>query len=311
MALAVENTIPEMEKPKVTLRRGAVGGANPTNSAKNSGSLLRGGCNPTAIAMLFLYKVMDLYSKITGINAKEQISQIDGQGKAARGEAEAIKESAIKSGTAMIAGAGVAMLGSLVGGVVGNYKGEIMANNEELGPAEEEMSHLNKVQSLADADPDAVEGEVGDVEGRKNELLRGEYKSPSGADDATTKEALEELKGDDEEQYEDFRQRLDDREDTLEKKRNTVAMKNQESRQKWSNFGTMISGPAQSVNSLSQAIGSMQKGHLDAEASLDRTTSSMAQQTASSQEQAKSKSADAQNAVVNTLNAIRQASSNV
>ena len=298
------------DEPTLTLVQGS-GGASPSNS----GSLTQGGINPSAAAMLILYQVMAMYSKITGINAQEQKTQISAQKDMGQAEANATISAGQAYGWSMIAGAIASIVMTAVGTVVAVSASKSMKEKaddtqklqEKIAPAKD----LESLDSSITKEGTRSGEDNPQVTKRADELERGIYKGGKDEEELNKKAIIKLRQDRSSERYQAFRDRLDDRLSTFEKARNSNASDAQALSQIRSTIGNAVTGGGNSLSSISQGTGQMYKAAQDANASLQRSANSMAQQSGSTQADASRKAGDAQNAVVNVLNAIRQASSNV
>ena len=250
--------------PALTL----VKGNNNTASSQNSGSLTQGGMNPSAAAMLILYQVMGMYSKITGINAQEQKTQIQAQKHMGKAEADATIAAGIASGVSMIVGACVEFAMSFVGAVIQGVAStsKYKANSDKTAELETEIKPAQSIDKLDSNVSDGATSADNRVQERATQLKQGRYKTEEDIDETVDEAAIKHLRNNDDD-YQEFRNRLDERLGTFEKARNTLAMSSNTQEQMITTYANTINTLGKSGNSISQGTGTMYKAQDDANAS--------------------------------------------
>lgn len=285
----------------------------------NSNSLTRGTSNPSAIAMLILLRVMDLYKMITRVNAEQQQAEIKAQGTAARSEAIAIKDAGYWMGKQTIIGAGIALCGAIVstGIQLGaeQYARTTTDYYNQLGGIDEELAPIQKLDRMwVNAEGNAEVGAGGRAGTLADSLLHGDYSLQGAVGEAQytdneIMEALSGIKGGHRDLAKEFKQNMDRKRAGLENKRNSLTTQLQTFLTKVKTIADLFNQGGQTGSSYAQGLGQMWKAGYDAAASVQGAAKSVAASTADGSKAASQKAADAQNGVIQALKAIRQASS--
>ena len=300
------------------------------NSNPNSGNpLTQINAGPAALAMIMIYKAMELYATIIGLQAQQKELMVNAQINAAKAQAsETIKEGEAAWSAALVAGILTMSMATLsVGTAIGLQIGMNWNSNAEMQDVTKDTVPMNEMEKSLSVKPEDT-GSIGEgakikpveenVIALKNDFERGEYKNAKILKGKGTKKEIEQREVDTKETIR--RLKTEAGYDTWESKflkrldaKNDRALEITQRQSKTSNYVNMAST---TLNALGQGSSSMVQGHGQKEqalhraaAGLDGTASQIAGSAAGEAGQAQTKAYDAEIQEVQILKEIDRANS--
>jgi hypothetical protein len=287
----------------------------------NSGDITRGGVNPAAAAMLVLYQVMYMYAQITGIFSQQQQTQISAEqssgeadSKALIAGGKAIQASMKTAAICAYVGAGFGMFMTVVGAIAQYKQGSSARALEETNKPMTTTAHMDE---LTEIEP-AVSGAEPSPEVRQtaNSLRQGRYQSLKQREGESKEdyenrlqEGVKQLHRD--EEYEDFKLRLDQKSDTLQRQLANKTQAGSTYFQVSSTVGQSGQGITSGYSQQAQGEGQAKQAQENAASALNKSSLAMAQTAASSIAQKQNEAAQNIGSGQRTLQAIAESSARV
>jgi len=286
----------------------------------SDGSLTQLSVGPAALAQLMIYKAIDLYATVIGLQSEERSNMVNAQVSCAQSQAtETVAEgdasfwAGLASGLATIGGAAASLVAYKV--VDNNINGDTKTQMEELQPEIKQMDVVD--ENLTSGRPADIQGNGASknkVESLMEEFRRHDYTNAQPDENLSeegkaehkqnVEDAIGALKGD-----ENWKAEFNKRFEVRNQKMNMLSTKQSTA----SNYTNMLSQIFNSFgnagSSFAQADGQKKSALHRAAASLDGTSTQMAGGSASEFAQAASKAYDAQVQEVQMLEKIHQANS--
>ncbi len=295
--------------------------AGNSNQAGDGGPLMQGGLGPGALAMLALLTTMAMFSKITGIDAKQDENLTKAQSEEAGAEATSM----INSGWAALAGAAASAAVTIGGSGLAYYAGKGSAEQQDemsglqkdakaLEKESNPMKRLTKMSDGVTSSKNLTQNNT-KLTTRMNDLKSGNLNNVEDTpeNNKLTLKALKQIRLEDKtnntNNFDSLRKGLDKRIESNSRDINSKMTSQQTIMNNLTMKNTLFNNTSQTAGGLVKAGGDTAKAYMDADASLNRTAASMAGSERQSFNSAMSKAFDAQNMEVQILEKIHQANS--